>query len=99
MTRKMNVGDRFYYTGDMANVDGFGTIAAVREPSEYVSSVAYDVRFDPPDCREIRGVYACMFDPAPGRRFWPLDEWEADRKARIDAMKADRNRLTAAGKL
>ena len=86
----MDLGQRIYYTGDMANAEDFGTIIAVREPNKY-APLSYDIRLD--DGRLFKGVWDLSFQPSPGRRFWPLDEWEADRQKRIEAMKADMKRL------
>jgi hypothetical protein len=80
-----DIGRRIYYTGDMANPDGEGVIIAYR-PADRWHSGSFDVRLD--DGRDWRGIHPASFDPSPGRRFWLLDEWEAARQLRIEAMKA-----------
>lgn len=79
----MEKGTRIYYTGDRANWEDSGTITAVRQPTKY-SPLAYDIKLD--DGRVFNGVYDLSFNPGSGCRFWPLDEWEADRQKRIKAM-------------
>ena len=74
-------GDRFYYTGDMANQEGQGTIEAVIVNE---SGVNYRLAFD--DKRGLSSVTPASFEPGSGRRFWPLDEWIEDRGRRINAF-------------
>jgi len=76
----LTVGQRIYYTGDMANIEDEGRIVRMR-PADRLAPESYDVKLN--DGRIFRGVYHLSFDPGPGRRFWPLDEWEAQRKARL----------------
>jgi len=80
----MTIGTKFYYTGDMANSDGEGSISKVRNPPKW--GLSYDLTFD--DGRSFRGVSPLSFEPGPGRRFWPLAEWEARRAERIRDMQA-----------
>ena len=84
MTAQLAPGDRFYYTGDMANEEGEGTIAAVIN-NEWGTN--YRCVFDDPD-RAPFIVTPAAFAPGPGRRFWPLWEWEEDRAAKIAAFRA-----------
>ena len=76
---------RIYYTGDMANSEDFGVITAIR-PADRWGPHSYDIRLD--DGREWSGVFALSFTPGAGRRFWPYEEWEADRQRRIAEMQA-----------
>ncbi len=87
---KITLGQRIYYTGDVANVDGTGTVVAVRPPSRFAEE-SYDIDMD--DGRTKPSIFGSMFDPSPGRRFWPLDEWLADRRKRIEQMKAEMQRI------
>ena len=68
----MPTGTRFYYTGDMANIEGEGSISRVINSPRW--GISYDLVFD--DGRLSRGVLPLSFEPGSGRRFWPLDEWE-----------------------
>jgi hypothetical protein len=74
----LSAGDRFYYTGDMANQEGEGTIEAV-SVNEW--GVNYRLAFD--DARGLSSVTPAAFVAGPGRRFWPLWEWQEDRARRI----------------
>jgi len=80
----MTRGTRFYYTGDMANADGEGSISRVIDSPKW--GLSYDLTFD--DGRLFRSVSPLAFEPGSGRRFWPLDEWQANRAKRIAEMQA-----------
>ena len=82
MTAKLNAGDRFYYTGDAANSEGEGKILCI-ETNQY--GTRYCLAFD-----DGRSFYVGpeSFAPQPGRRFWPLVEWEQDYVAKIAAFHA-----------
>jgi len=80
----MPTGTRFYYTGDMANIEGEGSISRVINSPRW--GISYDLVFD--DGRLSRGVLPLSFEPGSGRRFWPLDEWEAHRAARLEESQA-----------
>lgn len=82
----LTLGQRIYYTGDMANSEDAGTIVAVREPDKFCSCGSYNIELD--DGREILGVYALAFDPSVGRRFWPLDEWLEERRQGLERSQA-----------
>lgn len=77
------IGTRIYYTGDMANLDGCGTVTGLREPTRF-SGPGLDIKMD--DGREFLGVFPASFMPSPGRRFWLLEDWKADRSRRIEEM-------------
>ena len=49
----LTMGTEIYYTGDMANADGYGTITKVREPTRF-APVSYDIAMA--DAREMRGM-------------------------------------------
>ena len=80
----MKLGDKIYYTGDMANSEGFGQIVFINPPNRWAGET-YDIAFD--DGRVFKGIYPEMFDAGSGRRFWPLEEWQEDRQRRIELMK------------
>src|SRR5208337_4116142 len=79
------VGTEIYYTGDMANADGYGTITKVREATRF-APISYDITME--GGREIKGLYFQMFQPTPGRRFGLKAEYEAERKARTAKLRA-----------
>lgn len=80
----LNLGTRIYYTGDAANIDGFGEIVAVNPPSRFAPGGTFDVRMD--DGREFRQLFPASFKPSPGRRFIPEAEYRAEREAGIAAL-------------
>jgi hypothetical protein len=84
----MNIGERIYYTGDRANIDGQGTITMIH-PADKFYGPSVTIKMD--DGREWRKILFVMFDDSPGRRFWLLKDWKADQQAKI----ADMNRRYA----
>lgn len=83
-------GDRIYYTGDMANIEGEGAVSRVHQPGPFTSGMQYDILMD--DGREFRRVFASGFDPGPGRRFWPLNEYHNHMEERRAAFVASLKR-------
>ena len=79
---KLEIGTEIYYTGDYANPDGRGTVTAYKPPDRF--SAAYEVTLE--DGRIFKGLYPCTFDPGPGRRFIPRDEYETDRTTKLEAF-------------
>jgi hypothetical protein len=88
---ELKEGTRIYYTGDRANQPSFGTIEKVNPPSKY-APLNYDIRFDE-DGKVHRGIYYLSFTPGPGRRFYPLTEWQEERRQRLEQMKRDMERI------
>jgi hypothetical protein len=91
---QLQVGVRIYYTGDMANPSGHGVITRRHEPNKW-GYQQVDIQLD--DGGHLwRGVMLGSFQPAPGRRFWLETDWQADRDAKIAAMRAEyERRITA----
>ncbi len=87
----MKKGDRVYYTGDMANWATEGTITACVPAGKYNPesvNIAWDQkRFEDDYRRESLMVPIIMFSPGSGRRFYLLEEWEAERKVHLEAMR------------
>lgn len=79
------VGTGIYYTGDMANQPGRGTVAAIR-PATRWSSESMDITLE--DGREMRGIQISNFSGI-GRRFWTMDEYQADRAKKIAQIEAE----------
>jgi hypothetical protein len=90
------IGTAIYYTGDAANHGGFGAVIAHRPASRWAGA-SVDIRMD--DGREWLGVHPVSFDRSPGRRFMLASTYQAERQAAIEQMRADLERLRAAGKL
>ncbi len=97
--QKLEIGTRIYYTGDRANIEGEGAITVIH-PHDKWGPESYNIALD--DGRNLLGIYPSNFS-GPGKRFWLLDDWEADRQRRITEMQADmlkiierqKNRVTA----
>jgi hypothetical protein len=97
----LEAGTRIYYTGDMANASGFGTITKIRLCDWY--GFTYDVTIDAIPCkfgydieeRQFLGVHLASFQPSPGRRFWTKSLYEEDRIEKIAEMKASYERAIA----
>lgn len=89
------VGTEIYYTGDMANVDGFGRIHAIRPASEW-SPLSVDIVMD--DGREMLGIWPTNFKldgDRGGHRFEFADDHRADRARRIEEMRQEYAHLHA----
>ena len=89
----LQIGQRVWYIGDMANPQGYGEIVAIR-PANKWGGLSYDILIEGE--RKFNGVFPNAFMKAPGRRFWTADEWEADRAARIEAFKVSSRKLGVA---
>lgn len=86
----INTGDRIYYTGDMANEDGYGKVTSVTD-SRWGKQIAIEMK----DGRTMT-VGPESFVPSPGRRFWLADEWNEDRRVRLAKSQAEILRVLAA---
>ena len=86
------LGEPVYYTGDMANVDGWGHIVNVRPPDKWSRSKSYDIALD--DGRTFQGVYPSAFS-GPGHRFITAAEYQEDRRAKIAAFQDAAKRACA----
>lgn len=80
MTNTLKEGDRFYYTGDMANGSSFGTITEVLQPTKY-SHLRYRVTFDTirfeGDTKESIVEYF-SFNKGIGQRFKTMDQYNEE---------------------
>jgi hypothetical protein len=80
----LKVGQRVYYTGDMANLPAWCTIVRRNEDPRW--GLSYDLRAD--EEKEIRfcGIRATNFSGI-GRRFQVKEEYDAERAIKIAAMR------------
>lgn len=85
MARNLQVGDRFYYTGDMANIDSFGVVIARHEDPRW--GLHYDVKFDV-DGHVNKMLSFASFTAAPGQRFKTMVQYEAERQEQIARWEA-----------
>jgi len=86
MSTTLNLGQRIYYLGDMANEESAGTVVAVRPAGQWRGE-SYDLDLD--DGRTLRGIGATNFGASLNYRFWTLEDWLADRQRKIDSMAAE----------
>jgi hypothetical protein len=76
------VNTEIYYTGDMANVDGFGVVTSINPPDKWYGET---MNITMEDGREWKRVHMASFSGI-GRRFWTAKEWDENRKAGIKRM-------------
>lgn len=77
-----NIGQRFYYTGDMANSSGFGEIIEVQPATKY-TQLRYNCKFD---SGKVRIVDHCSFNVSVGQRFKTIEQYTSERKAAMDRL-------------
>lgn len=78
---KLNVGQKIFYTGDMANQEGFGVIESI-EPANKWHGECYNIKME--DGREWNKVQPVQFFKSPGQRFMTIEQYEQDRKERLE---------------
>ena len=74
-------GTRIYYTGDMANIEDYGTITKFHEPTKYAPQ-RMDIELD--DGRIFPQIYCTHFLPGVGRRFWLADDYKKEQDKKIE---------------
>ena len=86
----LTVGTKVFYTGDMANIEGFGVVTA-QYTTNWGSLVDLEIEgIETEDApRIMRGISPLNFSGA-GRRFILHSEYVAERNAKIEAMRAAR---------
>ncbi|RJX17664.1 MAG: hypothetical protein C4575_12525 [Desulforudis sp.] len=87
--RKMRLhkGTRIYYTGDMANREGFGTIVAVLEPTKY-SPQQVVIKMD--DGREKKvptAMFSKEYKGHGGTRFVTEDAYRRWQQGQVEKLK------------
>ena len=85
------LGDKVYYTGDMANASGSGEVVKIT-PADKWGGESYDIQLEDGGYRWPR-IGGISFKATPGRRFWALEEWDEDQAFRINES---RDRMLAA---
>lgn len=86
--QNLQVGDRFFYTGDMANAATWGTVLArIEDKWGLHYSVVYDdCRFEG-DTRTSARVEVYGFYPAPGQRFKTEQQYNEERQRILERYK------------
>lgn len=85
LSKNLRVGDRFYYTGDMANRSSFGTIVARIEDPKW--GLRYSVEFDD-DGRTSHSIMPASFTFGPGQRFKTMSQYDAERAEATERFEA-----------
>ena len=80
----LQVGEKIYYSGDQANIEGFGTITHTNPNGWY--GMQYEITME--DGRIKKVILPLMFEKSPGRRFQLLSEYNEEREKIIAQMKA-----------
>ena len=75
-------GTKIYYTGDMANQEGWFIVERI-EPSEWYGETA-NLREEEGEKRVIKALTVLLFDKGSGQRFKPMPQW---RKERADSLR------------
>ena len=79
---ELKEGQRFYYTGDMANLSSWGTIISVKK-DEFCTSYELeydDERFDGDD--KTGNTFASSFNKGIGQRFKTEEQYNQEMKER-----------------
>ena len=87
---KLDVGTRIFYTGDMANSDGFGVVTK-KIPEGSYNSACVEIKMD--DGREMKMLPELLFSPKysgnGSTRFVTEKAYKEWRKASIARMRAE----------
>jgi hypothetical protein len=77
----MKEGDRYYYTGDMANASDFGVITKI-------TSDKWGTRFwgKLDDGREQKAVTILVFEKGVGQRFKTIEQYNQERAEQFKKM-------------
>lgn len=96
MARNLEVGNKIFYTGDMANCSAFGVIAKVTL-DEW--GLAYDIRYENDEGDESRRdtirLPACNFTAGPGQRFKTMKQYDAETNAAMARLHAARTKVSS----
>lgn len=74
----MKIGERIFYTGDMANVEGWGVISDIKD-DEW--GLRYTVTLK--DSRVCRELYPAMFEKSVGQRFKTENQVKQEQAERL----------------
>lgn len=74
----MKIEDRIYYTGDMANPEGWGKITDIKDDNW---GLRYTVTLK--DGRVLRELYPAMFEKSTGQRFKTENQVKQEQAERL----------------
>ena len=83
MIKTIQVGTEIYYTGDMANVEGFGEVISYHKKSKYIQE-SVDIKLE--DGRVFEMVSLSSFVESPGQRFYTKRKWQAKQQAKTNVL-------------
>lgn len=88
----LTINTEIYYTGDVANISGFGRVIRQR-PADKWHSGSVDICLE--DGRVLRGIHLSAFETSPGQRFMLKSERDRRRAEAIESMRAEYARMQA----
>lgn len=80
----MKMGDKIYFTGDMANVPDFGFITGVIEPSKF-NGLSYTIALN--DGRIFRMVSELSFVKGVGQRFKTMEQYREEQRVAMEKLR------------
>ena len=83
----VTVGSRIYYTGDMANIDGVGTVIKIIPASNYAPEMAVVHLDDGRDCTPATMSIEDEYKGHCGVRFVTEEAYQSWREAKLEEMK------------
>jgi len=89
MATELQVGDRFFYTGDMANDSSFGTILE-RLGSVTKGDLRYNAKFDECPDRPVHLIEPMCFLSVPGQRLKTMEQYNFERAEMVARFEASR---------
>lgn len=78
----LQIGQKFYYTGDQANSSDFGEIIEIHERTNY-TQVRYLCKFE---SGKERIVEAMSFNKGIGQRFKTIEQYNEEREKHNNAL-------------
>lgn len=91
--KNLQIGQEFYYAGDMANASNFGKIVGIEEATRY-TSYRYIVQMEGDVKTRIVDHY--LFDKSIRQTFELIEDYNARREAQMAALYARLNKSHAA---
>lgn len=84
--QNLQVGQRVYYTGDMANQPAWCTISKRDDNPRW--GLSYNLLGDGIEAREFFGIFPSQFGTRAGKRFVIKEEHDAQQAAKMDRVRA-----------
>lgn len=87
-TENLKEGQRFYYTGDAANLPSFGKIIEVVPANNY-SPLSYKVEYDNPRFegdKQTSTIFHLSFSKGSGQRFKTIEQYNEEREQQLNRL-------------